>query len=148
MLLLSLPIAVPLFTSISAQPQSTHRYFNVTARQFAYEPGTIVVNQGDIVTVRLRSADVTHGFYIAELGVNETVSFGEEKIITFVAEKVGAFKIRCSVTCGPLHPFMVGELIVEQKGLNVVFIGSTAIIILVGVVSFALIGKKRVKVEQ
>jgi heme/copper-type cytochrome/quinol oxidase subunit 2 len=36
--------------------------------------------------------------------------------LTFVADRPGAFRFRCSVTCGPLHPFMIGRLIV---GANV-----------------------------
>jgi len=123
-----------------AQPQ--HKYFNVTARQFAYEPGRIVVNEGDIVTIRLTSADVTHGFYIPELGVDETVSYGEEKIINIVADKVGKFKIRCSVTCGPLHPFMVGEFVVEKGGINIIFLSSTTILIVAGAVSFIIFSRR------
>ncbi|NHV97949.1 MAG: hypothetical protein HA494_09245 [Thaumarchaeota archaeon] len=131
-------------SSASADPEE--RYFNVTARQFAYEPGRIVVNKGDHVTIRLTSADVTHGFYIPELGVNETVSYGEEKIIHIVADKVGKFKIRCSVTCGPLHPFMVGEFVVEEGGINPVFLGSTTIVILAGVLSFIIFSRRRARV--
>jgi heme/copper-type cytochrome/quinol oxidase subunit 2 len=131
-------------SSASAHPQE--RYFNVTARQFAYEPGRIVVNKGDHVTIRLTSADVTHGLYIPELGVNETISYGEEKIINIVADKVGKFKIRCSVTCGPLHPFMVGEFVVEEGGINPFFIGSTTILILTGVLSFIIFSRRRAQV--
>ena len=128
------------FTSAATSP--AHYVFNITARQFAYEPGRIVVNLGDVVTFNLKSDDVTHGFYIDGYGVNETVSFGEEKTITIIADKPGKFKIRCSITCGPLHPFMVGEFIVEQNGVNFLFIGSVSLIALVGVLTFMLTARR------
>ena len=37
---------------------------------------------------------------------------GISERVVFVADKVGKFRFRCSVACGTLHPFMIGELIV------------------------------------
>jgi heme/copper-type cytochrome/quinol oxidase subunit 2 len=43
------------------------------------------------------------------------VRHAELKVLEFVADKPGAFKVRCSVACGPMHPFMIGKLVVEPN---------------------------------
>jgi heme/copper-type cytochrome/quinol oxidase subunit 2 len=35
--------------------------------------------------------------------------------VTFVADRPGRFRLRCSKICGPLHPFMLGDLVVEPE---------------------------------
>jgi heme/copper-type cytochrome/quinol oxidase subunit 2 len=32
--------------------------------------------------------------------------------LTFIANKSGSFHFRCNVTCGAMHPFMIGKLTV------------------------------------
>lgn len=108
------------------------RAITVVASKYAYEPAVIRVNRGDTVKLRFASADVVHGFYLeghdldvkmypmrssVELfhdhaGEPETV---EE--VVFTADREGKFRFRCSQTCGYLHPFMLGELIVEPNRL-------------------------------
>ncbi len=80
------------------------------------EPSILEVNQGDKVVFRLMSEDVTHGFYIDGYSpppAEQKVMIEPGKIVevgpvTF--DRPGKFKLRCSVTCGPLHPFMVSEV--------------------------------------
>lgn len=70
---------------------------------------------GDRVTLRVTSADVAHGFYLDGYGINEKIVPGEEKVVTFVADKPGKFRFRCSVICGSMHPFMIGEIVVQPN---------------------------------
>jgi len=101
-----LPVAVP-----SLSPQA--RTIDVNARQFAYEPGTLTVQRGDTITVHLESLDAAHGLSIDGYNVNLQAEPGKSADITFTADKEGTFKFRCSISCGALHPFMIGELNVE-----------------------------------
>ena len=98
---------------IAASP--TVREFNIKAYQFSYDPSTITVNKGDRVILHVQAIDVSHGLYIDGYDQNVDVHPGEEGTIDFVADKVGKFRFRCSETCGPLHPFMIGELVVQPN---------------------------------
>ncbi len=88
------------------------RHITLNATQFEYAPGRLEVNQGDRLIIDLTSSDVVHGFYLDGYGIEQRVEPGLTKPITFVVEQPGKFHYRCSVSCGPLHPFMIGELVV------------------------------------
>jgi heme/copper-type cytochrome/quinol oxidase subunit 2 len=94
----------------------TQRTFRVEASQFAYNPGILKVNPGDIVTIELVSMDVVHGLYVDGYGISVTADPGQTTRLTFAAGKPGSFRFRCNVTCGALHPFMIGKL---QVGPNI-----------------------------
>jgi heme/copper-type cytochrome/quinol oxidase subunit 2 len=114
----------------------------VKARRFAYEPDRIIVNQGDRITFKVTTLDITHGFYIDGYDVDLLVEPGKESVVTIVADKPGKFKIRCSVTCGYMHPFMVGELVVVENGINIVFVLSILIALLTALVSMYYVWKR------
>src|SRR3990172_6559613 len=86
------------------------RSVRVEASTFAFAPATIEVDPGDRVTIELASADVVHGLHIEGYDVNLTADPGQPASATFVADRPGTYRIRCSVPCGPLHPFMSGRL--------------------------------------
>ncbi len=88
------------------------RLVRVEASQFSYTPSTIQVQAGDTVTIELVSTDVVHGLYVDGYGVSVEADPGQTKTLTFVANRPGSFRIRCNVTCGAMHPFMVGKLTV------------------------------------
>ena len=94
----------------SIAPQE--RTFQVDARQYAYSPAEIEVNAGDTVTIHLVSNDVVHGLYVDGYGVSVEADPGQTATLTFVAGKPGSFRFRCNVTCGAMHPFMIGKLTV------------------------------------
>lgn len=105
-------IFVPLPASASV-PQAHTLY--VSARTFAFEPGTLSIHRGDTVTIHLESLDAVHGLYLDGYDVNLVAEPGASATATFVADREGKFKFRCSVACGALHPFMIGELNVEPN---------------------------------
>ena len=88
------------------------RTFQLDARQFAYSPSELRVNPGDAVTIQLVSTDVVHGLYIDDYDISVEADPGQTAILTFVADKPGSFRFRCNVTCGAMHPFMIGKLTV------------------------------------
>jgi len=105
-------IPVPIATT----PQ-TH-YINMNASQYEFTPNRLHVHQGDRVIITLTASDVVHGFYLDGYGVETRVEPGVAQQIEFVADQPGKFRYRCSVGCGAMHPFMIGELIV---GPNIPF---------------------------
>lgn len=75
----------------------------------------IEVNWGERVVLHLRAVNTAHGFYLDGYGIHQIVQPGQEVTIAFVATRPGKFRFRCSETCGPLHPFMIGELVVRPN---------------------------------
>jgi len=64
------------------------------------------------VTIRLVSTDVVHGLYIDGYDISVEADPGQTQTLTFTADKPGSFRFRCNVTCGAMHPFMIGKLTV------------------------------------
>lgn len=91
---------------------SQERRFHIDARQYAYSPSEIHVNPGDKVTFELVSTDLVHGLYVDGYGVSVEADPGRTATLTFTADKPGSFRFRCNVTCGAMHPFMIGKLTV------------------------------------
>jgi heme/copper-type cytochrome/quinol oxidase subunit 2 len=117
--LLSLLVAVGLavmFVPLPVHPGTPQeRTFRIDARQFAYSPSSLQVNPGDKVTIQLVSNDVVHGLYVDDYGVSVEANPGQTATLTFIANKPGSFRFRCNVTCGAMHPFMIGKLAVGTK---------------------------------
>ncbi len=115
----------------SAATDPVLREIKIKARQYAYDPSVIRVNQGDTLRFYLASLDVIHGFYLeghdldGEIIPNQKtfrvrrLSSGEDwrdvEHVEVIVNRRGKFRYRCSHTCGTMHPFMLGELIVEPN---------------------------------
>ncbi len=107
------------------------RDITIYAKQYSFEPPIIRANRGDRLHLKLVSLDVVHGFYLEGYDVDAEIlpqqknalvrhpSQGDQRVeqeeITVVATQTGKFRYRCSHTCGALHPFMSGELIVAPN---------------------------------
>lgn len=108
------------------------RTFQIDARQFAYSPSELAVNPGDTITIELVSTDVVHGLFIDGYDLFLEADPGQTATLTFTANKRGSFRFRCNVTCGAMHPFMIGKVTV---GNNDWFLRSAglAVIAVIGV---------------
>jgi len=132
---LAVAVAVPLLVQMIPLETRTHRIV-LEAKKFGYSPSRILVNKGDTIVLKPTSLDVTHGFLldgypvefiIKQQGISYlkyTWEDDEGKLhtdwdkvseIEFAADKSGKFTFRCNQTCGNLHPFMTGELIVRPN---------------------------------
>ena len=76
----------------------------------AYSPSILHVNRGDRVTIELVSQDVVHGLSVDGYDLEISADPGQTALLAFTADRPGTFRLRCSVTCGSMHPFMIGKL--------------------------------------
>jgi len=105
------------------------RTFRMDARQFAYSPSDLQVNLGDTVTIQLLSTDVVHGLYVDDYDVSVEADPGQTATLTFTADKPGSFRFHCNVTCGAMHPFMIGKITVGTNNWLFRSIGLAALAI-------------------
>jgi len=113
LLLLAMVGLVVAFAPLPVRPiASQERNFRIDARQFAYSPSELKVNPGDRVNIQLVSTDVVHGLYLDGYDISVEADPGQTATLTFIADKPGSFRFRCNVTCGAIHPFMIGKLTV------------------------------------
>jgi heme/copper-type cytochrome/quinol oxidase subunit 2 len=138
------------FLLAPAVPAPQELEITVRAHQYGYDPGVIRVNRGDTIRLRLVSDDVVHGFYLEGYDLDATVfpmhstfelrrpsqpeSMELVEEIVFSADREGKFRFRCSHTCGFMHPFMLGELIVGPNRLLPVSIGLALGVLVAGFV--------------
>lgn len=110
--ILFIPVSLP-------TPKPVDRLIRIEATSFQFTPGEMKINPGDRVTIELVSKDVVHGISIDGYDFILVSDPGQAASGSFVANKSGMFRFRCSVACGNLHPFMIGKL---QVGPNLLLI--------------------------
>jgi heme/copper-type cytochrome/quinol oxidase subunit 2 len=111
----ALLVAFAPFPSPRVEPAK--HIFRVEASSYEFSPAAISVNPGDRVTIELTSTDVVHGLYLDGYDLQVNADPGQTETLTFTADRSGTFRFRCSVTCGDLHPFMIGKLHVGSNTL-------------------------------
>ncbi len=140
-LILIAAVAVALSFQLFPFATRTHT-LALEAKKYGYSPARIIVNKGDTIVLKPASVDATHGFlldgYPVEFIMRRGATFlkytwkdDDGKIqadwdrvneVEFVADKTGKFTFRCTQTCGNLHPFMTGELIVKPNTPYALFV--------------------------
>ena len=115
------------------QPEPKTVTIPIQAESFSFTPGAVHINQGDQVTIEFTSIDVVHGLYLDTYEVQTVSDPGETTKISFTADKVGTFRFRCSITCGSLHPFMIGKL---KVGVNQLVWRSSSIALIIGLLGY------------
>jgi polyferredoxin/heme/copper-type cytochrome/quinol oxidase subunit 2 len=140
-LTLVVAVVVPLSFQLFPSEPRTH-ILSLEAKKYGYSPSRIIVNKGDKIILKPTSLDATHGFLLdghpVEFIMRKGATFlkytwqdEDGKLqadwdrvseVEFVADKAGKFTFRCTQTCGNLHPFMTGELIVKPNTPYYLFI--------------------------
>ncbi|MFC6864909.1 cytochrome c oxidase subunit II [Halomicroarcula sp. GCM10025817] len=91
----------------------------VVAQQFQFRPGSgdtpIRVPADTRVTFKVTSADVVHGFSIAETNINTMVIPGQVAEVTAVFDETGTYGLVCHEYCGAAHHTMGGSVEVVPK---------------------------------
>jgi cytochrome c oxidase subunit 2 len=128
-----LAAVVILAPSIRLPVAPVERTFRIEASNFEYTPAIIRVNPGDLVTIELISKDVTHGIYLDGYDLEVKAEPGQTARLSFIADKTGTYRMRCSVTCGSLHPFMIGKLVVGPNNLLFKSLGIALLAVVVGI---------------
>ncbi len=130
-LLILAALAILFLPTFVAAAPPMDRTYRLEARSFEYAPPTIQVNQGDRLTIELSSTDVVHGLYIDGYDLDVVADPGQTAKLTFIANQSGSFRFRCSVTCGALHPFMIGKLEVGTNWLWWQAVGFAVLVLIV-----------------
>jgi polyferredoxin/plastocyanin len=131
LLLLSLLILAMMSLPASGKAEvGGTREFVIHARAFEYTPRSIHVQRGERVKLTLIADDVTHGIILENYDIELEAHPRQDPppSVEFVADKGGKFHYRCTTVCGPLHPFMVGELTVEPYNKLPIAWGMTLIV--------------------
>jgi cytochrome c oxidase subunit 2 len=111
-------VTLALMVSLSAQePQKVSaqepRVIDITAKRFAFAPSSITLKKGETVTLRIRSEDVTHGFFSRQLKIDETIEPGKTEEVTVTPQTAGTFTTICDHFCGAGHGNMSMTIVVE-----------------------------------
>jgi len=102
-----------LFTGTSRVRAEDVPVIDITAKRFAFSPDRITLKQGQTVKLRLHSEDVTHGFFLRPLKLDEEIPAGQTVEVTVTPQATGTFTTICDHFCGANHGNMNMTIVVE-----------------------------------
>ncbi|HET6176294.1 MAG TPA: cupredoxin domain-containing protein [Candidatus Sulfotelmatobacter sp.] len=85
----------------------------ITAKRFAFSPEKVTLKKGQTVKLRLHSEDVTHGFFLRPLKLDEEIPAGQTAEVTITPQTAGTFTTICDHFCGANHGNMNMTIVVE-----------------------------------
>jgi cytochrome c oxidase subunit 2 len=110
-LLLAALIAVGFGFHAGAQAPS--RVIKISAKRFSFTPNEITLKRGEPVVLELTTEDVTHGFYMKKLGIDEVIEPGKTTRINLTPQTPGRYLTICDHFCGSGHGNMNMTIVVE-----------------------------------
>ena len=136
---LLLIVLIGLASVPAAAEENSEKVIHISARSFAFDPEVVQVRRGDRVVIELESLDATHGLYLDGYDLSVEAEPGRPARLAFIADRAGSFRFRCSVACGSLHPFMIGQL---KVGPNLPFWRALAALAIVTAWTFWSFGRR------
>ena len=85
----------------------------ITAKRFEFSPKEVTVKLGETVKLQLTSDDVTHGFFVRPLGIDEVIVPGKTTEVVVTPKAAGRYTTICDYFCGGGHGGMKMTIIVE-----------------------------------
>jgi len=85
----------------------------ITAKRFAFSPEKVTLKKGQTVKLRIHSEDVTHGFFLRPLKLDEEIPAGQTIDVTVTPQEAGTFTTICDHFCGANHGNMNMTIVVE-----------------------------------
>jgi cytochrome c oxidase subunit 2 len=89
------------------------RVVEISARRFEFTPAEVVLRKDEAVTLRLRSTDVTHGFFQRALGIDVEIEPGKVTEVTLTPRTPGRYSTICDHFCGSGHGNMRMTFVVQ-----------------------------------
>ncbi len=84
-----------------APPQA--RVIANKAHRFEFVPDHITLKKGEPVVLQVTSEDVTHGFFVRPLKIDEDLAPGQTKQIPLTPQTAGTYTLICDHFCGVNH---------------------------------------------
>jgi cytochrome c oxidase subunit 2 len=113
---IALPIAFAVVLTLSSARRAHAAdtpVIEITAKRFAFSPDKITLKQGQTVKLRVHSEDVTHGFFLRPLKVDEEIAAGQTAEVEVTPQVAGTFTLICDHFCGANHGNMQMTVVVE-----------------------------------
>src|SRR5689334_21696461 len=74
---------------------SNPRVIEITAKRFEFAPNQITIKRGETVKLRLKTEDVTHGFFMRALKIDEEIDPGQVTEVMLTPQVVGTYTTIC-----------------------------------------------------
>jgi cytochrome c oxidase subunit 2 len=89
------------------------KVITITAKRFEFTPKEITLKQGQTVKLQLTTEDVTHGFFVKPLSIDEDISPGKTTEVVVTPKTTGRYTTICDHFCGAGHGGMKMTIVVE-----------------------------------
>ena len=109
----ALLIASAVFAGSRLRASEEPRVITITAKRFEFIPKEITLKQGETVKLKLTTEDVTHGFFMKPLGIDEDIVAGKTTEVVLNPKTAGRYTTICDHFCGAGHGGMKMTIVVE-----------------------------------